>query len=94
MTEIINCVFMDKLYGVRPGDIVTTEDAYWIDDELIITSLYVGENYEIPYSANRIIEMKIEDNPNIRITAPIVGSVVGRIIFDNFRDVTLFSLDV
>jgi len=94
MTEIITCVYMEKMYGVRQGDIITTEDAYWINDELVINVLYVGEDKEIQYSANRIIEMQVEDNINIRITTPVVGKVVGKIIIDNFRNVTMFELEV
>lgn len=92
--ETIKCVYMDKMYGVRPGDLVTTEDAYWIEDILFINSFYLGEGCDIPYSVIRIIEMKVEGAPNIRIDTPIVGKVVGRINIDSFRNVTMFELEV
>lgn len=85
---------MDKMYGVRAKDIVTTEDAYWLGGELIINSFITGDESEIRYSADRIVEMKIERTPNVRITTPISGKVVGKIIIDNFRNVTSFGLEV
>lgn len=90
--KAIKCVFMDKMYGVRSGDIITTENAYWMGDELIINSFITGDESEITYSAVRIVEMKVENAPNVRIPTPIIGKVVGKIDVDNFRNVTSFSI--
>lgn len=89
----IKCVFMNKMYGVRAGDIIITEDAYWLGGELIINSFVTGDESEIRYSADRIIEMKVERTPNIRITTPISGKIVGKMMVDNFRNVTMFAIE-
>ena len=92
--DIVNCVFMDKLYGVRNGDVITTVDAYWMEDELVINSFYIGEDEYFKYNAFRIVEMKLEGAPNTRIPAPISGTVVGRMVLDNFRNITMFTIEV
>ena len=96
MTEIrtIRCSFMDRLYGIRTGDIIITDDAYWMGEELIINSFYVGEEKYIKYSAIRIVEMKVENAPNIRITVPLKGKIVGSINIDMFRNITLFNIEI
>lgn len=91
--KIIRCLFMDRLYGVRTGDIITTDDAYWMEDELIINSFYVGEEKWIKYSAVRIVEMKVDNAPNVRINVPIKGKIVGCINIDMFRNITLFNIE-
>ena len=96
MTEknIIKCVYMNKMYGIRAGDTIITEDAYWFGEELIITSFITLDESEIMYAADRMVEMKIEMDTNIRITTPISGKIVGKITIDKFRNVTLFTMEV
>ena len=94
MTETIKCVFMDKAYEIRKGDVITAEDAYWMNDELIINSFYIGDNDGFKHIAFRVIEMKIEREPNVRIATPISGKVVGNMMIDNFRNVTMFTIEV
>lgn len=94
MTKTIKCVFMDKAYDIRNGDVITTDEAYWMEDELIINSFHIGDDYGVVHTAYRIVEMKLDREQNLRISTPISGKVVGRIIVDNFRNVTMFTIEV
>jgi len=93
MSETIMCVFMDKAYEIRQGDVITTDDAYWMDNELIINSFHIGDNDGFKHVAYRVIEMKIEGKQNVMIDTPISGKVVGKMIIDNFRNVTIFGIE-
>ena len=93
-TRIVRCSYMDKIYGVRIGDTIITEDAYWMGEELVINSFYVGEEKSIKYSAIRIVEMKVDNAPNIRIGVPLKGKIVGSINIDMFRNITWFNIEL